>query len=216
MVSQDLESALSYQPDHVSPYFLTVGSHHPLQKGRAPEAEQIEMFSTIETKLSAAGLVRYELSNYARPGAESQHNMLYWTDESYWGIGLSAHSYFRNEGPWGTRFWNPAGVNSYQRQIVSGLPKENRERLEKHQSLTDFCHTSLRLMRGLQVDALQNKFGKGTAELVLGRLRDLNAKGLANTMNGAWSLSAQGRLLSNVVFGELTFLRDEIRETEAV
>ena len=65
--------------------------------------------------LQQHGFYRYEISNFAKPGYQSRHNNLYWTDETYWGVGLSAHSY-KKDPDWGYRFLNPSSYDSYMRK----------------------------------------------------------------------------------------------------
>jgi oxygen-independent coproporphyrinogen-3 oxidase len=121
----DLSKTLDFGPNHLSAYCLTIPEGHKLDPGRAPEDEQIAMFDLIEENLAKAGIYRYEISNFARPGFESRHNLLYWTDQAYWGIGLSSHSYFPPTfstnvdamTPWGARFWNERAMKKYEAEI---------------------------------------------------------------------------------------------------
>src|SRR5690606_10170318 len=105
-----------------------------LSQGRPPEDEQVAMFEAVKKSLFENGYQRYEISNFAKPGFESRHNLLYWQDHEYWGLGLSAHSYSKSS-PWGTRFWNVNNINEYEKQIrkhtgerfeslTQSLPKE--------------------------------------------------------------------------------------------
>lgn len=219
-LKRDLNFALNCGSSHVSPYCLTVPDGHPLSTGRAPEEEQVEMFELLREGLMANGFLPYEISNFAKPGFESRHNLLYWTDEEYWGLGLSAHSYSKST-PWGTRFWNKSAIGEYRKQIEANqgkkfkLPSEvleesQFETLEPHQALTDFSHTSLRLMTGLQEAALQKKFPVSLWEAAQKRLASLHQRGLLEEKNGAWSLTTKGVVVSNMVFREMTFLRDEV------
>ncbi|HRO66354.1 MAG TPA: radical SAM family heme chaperone HemW [Pseudobdellovibrionaceae bacterium] len=219
-VLRDLEIAIERGSKHISPYCLTVPPGHPLSKGRAPEEEQVEMFEAIREILMSRGFLPYEISNFALPGFESKHNLLYWTDEEYWGLGLSAHSYKKAPG-WGTRFWNGNAIGDYRDQIQAssgkdGFPLEEAlgddqfEILEMHQSLTDYCHTSLRLMRGLSREGLQNKFPAPVVKSAESRLEKLLEKSLLLEQDEGWTLSAQGVVLSNRVFEEMTFLKGEI------
>ena len=207
----DVRTALRFNPSHLSAYCLTVPEGHPMQRGRAPEDEQIEMFGLIERELAAAGLERYEISNFARNGLESRHNLLYWTDSPYWGLGVSAHS-FLPRAPHGMRFWNPPTMGAYAKQIQGRrpLPASQVEALETHQALTDYCHTSLRLSVGMAEDALRLKFGSAVADQVESRLDSGLRKGWLQAEGGRWRLSTQGKLLSNQAFELLTFLRDEV------
>ncbi len=226
----DVVTALSFEPSHLSAYCLTVPNGHPMSIGRAPDEEQVMMFDLIETELEKKGILRYEISSYAKPGSESKHNMLYWTDQAYWGLGAGAHSYFPpgfsstvdSTAPWGLRFWNAPSLTAYEREIkswnrpswsfVRDLPEHEREFLEKHQSLTDFCHTSLRLVRGLEMNALRLKFGEATEWAVTKELQALEAEHLVFRTPAGWALTAKGRALANVVFERLTFLREDLPE----
>ena len=207
----DVATALTFGPSHLSAYCLTVPESHPLSLGRAPDEEQVEMFHLIEGTLAEAGIIRYEISNFAKPGRESRHNSLYWNDEPYWGLGTGAHSYFKT-GDWGRRFWNAPSIRLYEKQILSRsvMPPEQLELLQKHQALTDFCHTSLRLTRGLDKNALRLKFGDATLVKVAAIFGGLLKRGLVKETPAGWALSAQGQLIANSVFESLTFLAGEV------
>lgn len=216
----DVRIAMDQGAKHISPYCLTVPDGHPLSKGRPLEDDQVDMFDIIASELTANGFKQYEISNFALPGQESRHNMLYWTDEPYWSLGLSAHSYSK-ESLWGTRFWNHNSIGEYQKQILAqeGLeylsPTQNLgqnqfEVLEQHQALTDFCHTSMRLMRGLNMTALKSKFSAPVHDQIEKSLKTLASAGLVSFGQGHWSLTSQGLVLSNKVFQELTFLAEDL------
>lgn len=217
---RDVKIAIEQGARHISPYCLTVPDGHPLSKGRPLEEEQVEMFDIIADELGTNGFQQYEISSFALPGFESRHNMLYWVDEPYWGLGLSAHSYSK-ESPWGTRYWNVNSIHEYQKQILahdgqihnsptSHLPGSQVEILEMHQALTDFCHTSLRLMRGLKTTQLSQKFPQEVVDQVQTLLEKVQNKGLVQNDNGHWSLTRAGLVLSNRVFQEFTFLREDL------
>lgn len=216
----DVRIAIEQGAKHISPYCLTVPDGHPLSKGRPVDDEQVEMFDILASELTAKGFKQYEISNFALPGYESKHNLLYWIDEPYWGLGLSAHSYSK-ESSWGTRYWNLNSIGEYQKQIMAmdgqefkspaqQLPAAQFEQLEMHQALTDFCHTSMRLMRGLNVHTLAQKFPESVQNKVQNILQGLEKKSWVTYDNGHWSLTRDGLVLSNKVFQELTFLADDI------
>ena len=225
----DIATALAFAPSHISAYCLTVPESHPMAKNRAPDEEQTEMFALIESALAAKNLARYEISNFAKPGFESQHNQLYWTDQAYWGLGVSSHSYFPpkfqntldKSAPWGTRFWNATTLLQYEKDIAKwaelsswdllrDTPEDRIEILELHQSLTDFCHTSLRLKRGLSENALRLKFGTPILNRTREELDKLIANNLVQKTADGWTMTDQGRLLANLVFEKLTFLPREL------
>jgi oxygen-independent coproporphyrinogen III oxidase len=219
-LKRDLDIGLEFSPSHVSPYCLTVPNGHPLSKGRPPEDEQIAMFDLIDERLLLAGLSRYEISNYAKPGLESRHNLLYWMDQEYLGLGLSAHSYSKTSSKWGVRYWNPSSIDGYKalidssperlKNVTDNLPDEGFETLLKNQALTDFCHISLRLMNGLDQQSLLAKFDQQTLDLVTGRCQSLVSRSLLEESANGWRLSKAGITLSNLAFSELTFLANEL------
>lgn len=233
-LERDLDEVRFYSPHHVSPYCLTVPDQHPLARQRLDEDAQLAMFDLIHQRLSKMGYDRYEISNYAMPSFESRHNLLYWTNQAYWGIGLSAHSYRpRRLGSGmdhGLRFWNPKNIHDYQNLInerfqktslspAESLGSELSESLATHQALTDFCHTSLRLSRGLFQQDLVEEFGSAIEYEVTQRLSSLLRDGLlvnSSTPTGdtQWRLTEPGIHLSNLVFEKLTFLHDELPDSQ--
>lgn len=216
----DLERILKFSPSHISPYCLTVPEGHPLNRSRPLDEIQATMFEVIHQRLQAHGYQRYEISNYAQPGKESRHNMIYWSDESYWGLGLGAHSYLKESSEWGVRFLNPNAIATYQEQIArtpghtwtspyEHLPAPQVEQLKPHEALTDFCHTALRCASGLSLERLKKKFGRVGLTLCSGPLEKLRAQGLLDCRDEVYSLSSNGAVVSNLVFRELTFLLRE-------
>jgi oxygen-independent coproporphyrinogen III oxidase len=207
----DVDIAVELGSKHISAYCLTVPEGHPLSKNRPLEDEQVKMFEIIHAALIQKGLRRYEISNYATPGFESKHNMLYWTDEEYWGLGLSAHSYSKAT-EWGSRFWNVNNLDLYAQQITanSDRPSAQIENLEKNQALTDFCHTSFRLQEGLSVDKLVQKFGASVLNSIRQTAAPLLKHSLVRFENDHYFLTEKGLLISNQVFENFTYLKSDI------
>lgn len=210
---QDLEKDLhvieTYSPPHLSAYCLTVPEGHPMSFDRPHDDQQIEMFKMIESFLEQQNILRYEISNFAKPGAESKHNLLYWCDEDFVGLGLSAHSYLKNASPWGTRFWNPSSIEKYQEAVLlqAKNPLENLEKihcletLSEKESLFDFCHTALRLEKGLNENFLHKKFSRASTVQLLAELSRLAQQELLQKdASDTWRLTEKGRHLSNYVF----------------
>jgi oxygen-independent coproporphyrinogen-3 oxidase len=218
-VRQDVWRLLEYDPEHISTYCLTVPEQHPLARTRPPEDMQIEMFDVIRDELREAGYDRYEISSFAKPGFVARHNHLYWTGQEYWGLGLSAHS-FLNRGDWGLRFWNRSSIQDYEKyardltanhdsaaDILSGLSLHQFENLKMYETLTDFCHVSLRMMRGLSRAELMKKFPMEAVREVESRLALLIERKAIEHDGNYWRLSYEGLLASNLVFEHLTFLK---------
>jgi oxygen-independent coproporphyrinogen-3 oxidase len=213
----DLSVAVELGSKHISPYCLTVPEGHPLSKNRPLDDEQLEMFDIIHTELLKKNFHQYELSNYALEGFESQHNLLYWTDAEYWGLGLSAHSYSK-KSEWGSRFWNLNNFDLYISQAASDdelknlalFPEKQIENLNKAQSLTDFCYTSLRLNAGLSVEKLVQKFGSRTLDLVEKASQSARQQAHISFDGRAFKLTRSGQLISNQVFEKFAFLPSEL------
>ncbi|WP_413576361.1 radical SAM family heme chaperone HemW [Bdellovibrio sp. HCB290] len=219
-LKNDVRIAVEQGAKHISPYCLTVPEGHPLSKGRALEEEQVDMFDFIADELTGRGFQQYEISNFSLPGYESRHNMLYWVDQPYWSLGLSSHSYSK-ESQWGTRYWNLNSIGEYKKQILdfqgqeftspaAHLPGAQVEQLEMHQALTDFCHTSMRLMRGLNERELQEKFPVAVYHQISSIMNKLIGNGWVQSQNNHWSLTRDGLVISNKVFQELTFLKEDV------
>lgn len=208
----DIELALEFSPQHISPYCLTVPESNPLWKGRPHDDTQVEMFELITNTLVQNGYTQYEISNFAKPGFESKHNSLYWQDQEWWGLGLSSHSYSK-QTKWGVRYWNPRSIQDYEKHIRLAeelfspleLPENLFENLEKHQALTDFCHTSLRMLSGLDLSKVEEKFDLNTRQKIAEICASLVKRQWLKPTAVGYSLTPNGVVLSNQVFLELTF-----------
>lgn len=147
-----VDSILTLQPTHVSCYALTIEEDTRLAQDIArkiimppDDALQIEMESAAEQTLTNAGLTRYEISNYAKEGYPSRHNLLYWTGGEYLGLGPSAQSYLD-----GTRFGKIADLESYVETLgMSRLPIIDCTALSMPQQQRDALVFGLRLLRGV-------------------------------------------------------------------
>ena len=206
-LKSDVAQAVELGSSHISPYCLTVPEGHPLSKNRPLEDEQLEMFEIIDKSLLKNNFTQYEISNYAKPSRESQHNLLYWTDRPYWGLGLSAHSYSKNS-TWGERFWNASNIKVYEADIQSSLSshkKDHFEILNRAQSLTDFCHTSLRLNTGLQWQDVERKFDSNTLHEIKQLAKPLLDRNILIESGHSFILSPEGRMISNQVFEKFLF-----------
>lgn len=219
-VDHDLNLLVDYKPPHVSAYNLTVPETHLMNKNRAEDSVQAKMFDHIEARLRQHNIIRYELSNYAKPGKESRHNLVYWNDQAYWGLGVSAHSYFPKSGSdYGIRFWNSHSSKDYQASVLkshkevdlfSSLDSRNIERLEAHESLTDYCHTQLRKVSGFDLNQIAFKYGAQAMDKVRGRAASAAAAGLVVFTDPKLRLSPKGRQLANLSFLEFTFLLEDL------
>jgi oxygen-independent coproporphyrinogen-3 oxidase len=215
----DLNEIEFYRPPHISPYYLTVPENHILTPGRPPEDTEIQMFQLIRSRLTQLKYNQYEISNFSlSKESESKHNLIYWNDSSYIGFGLSSHSYLNNLGRFGTRYSNPKSLGDYLKwvkewspvgSVLEGRSQKLIEVLQAHESLTDFCHTSLRKAEGLSLSRISKKFGFPVISVVEERMKESLKRGLVKKKDQSWVLTDQGKDLSNQVFLDLTFLEQD-------
>lgn len=169
----DIDAALEFQPPHLSAYNLTFEEgtpfHHEYRSGRLTsltEDEEVDMAEMIEAKFRAAGLLRYEISNYARPGCQSRHNVNYWQSGDYVGLGAGAHSYVRrSDGICGRRWSNEKNPSKYMAQVnQSNHAVVDREEIDRDKAAGEFMFLGLRLTEGVRIETFRRRFGKSPAE----------------------------------------------------
>jgi len=156
-----LDQAVRLQPEHVSVYNLTVEErthlHKLVDQGKValPDDDlQLSLFLTAIEKLGKAGYAHYEISNYAIPGFEAQHNSVYWNRQAYLGIGPSAHSY---DGT--SRWWNVRNLPDYIERLGSARTAvETREVLSLEQLMIEGLLLGLRQTRGLDITEYESQF----------------------------------------------------------
>ena len=198
-----LAHCLVLEPTHLSCYALTVEQDTKLasniQRQRSPapdEGLQIEMDEAAQRILGDAGYERYEVSNYAKPGYVCRHNLLYWTNGEYLGLGPSAQSYLG-----GTRFGNVADIAAYETSLAANqLPIEDRIRLSKVEQLRDAVIFGLRLIQGIPTRHFhQHAANYGYAAVT----EELLAQQLIEEDGERVRLSARGLLQADTIAGQL-------------
>jgi putative oxygen-independent coproporphyrinogen III oxidase len=208
-LENDLETALGFQSPHLSAYNLTIEEgtpfHHEYRSGRISllsEDQEIAMAELIEQRLSDAGLQRYEISNYARPGFHSRHNLNYWQSGDYLGIGAGAHSHKRvaNHGIYGQRWWNEKHPARYMSKISeSGQAVIDAEESDLSRAAGEYMFSGLRLMEGISLKAFSVRFGKNILALYP-QISGWVSEGFMET-EGEWlRLTHRGILVANSIF----------------
>jgi oxygen-independent coproporphyrinogen-3 oxidase len=195
-----LHTLLALDPTHISCYALTIEDHTKLAqdiaKGLVPapdEALQVEMEEAAETVLAQAGFTRYEISNYAKPGYACRHNLLYWTDGDYLGLGPSAQSYVA-----GSRFGNIPNLDAYAGQLQNGhLPVTDRRMLTNEEQHRDALIFGLRLLNGVSSSLTVDNPGQRDI------LNRLIAKGLIVEEGTRTRLTPLGRRFADSVASDL-------------
>jgi oxygen-independent coproporphyrinogen-3 oxidase len=157
----NLDRALSMPITHLSAYHLTYERgtvfEHWRKKGKilpVEEEESIAMFRLLREKLLIAGFDHYEISNFARKGMRSRHNLLYWSGVPYAGFGPSAHSF---DGE--IRSWNVSSLKEYMEGISRGEIISEQERPSLKERYHDYLITSLRTSDGADPEFIRAKFG---------------------------------------------------------
>jgi oxygen-independent coproporphyrinogen III oxidase len=148
-------------------------------------------------RLQSAGIMRYEISNFARAGFESRHNLKYWTRQPYFGFGVDAHSMLASTTPEidAVRF---APADSFER-YMSGAGLQ-RTAVSRQAALEESFFLGLRLTRGVSLQELASKFGEEAIEAARVTIVELVDCGLMEQRGDFVCLTARGRLLSNEVF----------------
>ena len=148
-----LEGVLALDPTHVSAYSLTVepGTALALDPARHPDDDdQADKYLLADRVLPESGFASYEVSNWARPGRECRHNLLYWAQGDYRGVGCAAHSHER-----GRRWWNLRTPERYIAAIEGGRsPVAAEERLDEEATRSESLQLSLRTSAGVPRGAL--------------------------------------------------------------
>jgi oxygen-independent coproporphyrinogen-3 oxidase len=204
-----LEASLALSPDHLSAYCLTVEEGTPLAEGvaagRVPEPDPdlaAEMYELTEAVLDRDGFTHYEISNWAKPGRECRHNLVYWRDGDYLGFGAGAHSHRE-----GRRWWNVRAPGEYVARVGAGeSPQAGGEVLSREQAMGEMMMMGLRLREGVSNARFRGRFGQGLGEVFGRELEELAEQGLIEWGGERARLTARGRLLGNRVFGR--FLAD--------
>lgn len=205
---RDLEEVVGLGLEHVSAYALIFEPGTPLARQRdlgrvrpeEPETE-LEMMRLAARILGAAGLARYEVSSFALPGRECRHNLNYWRNGSYLGLGPAAASYLDGERVVNARSWR-----RYEQAVLTGRPAiEQRERLEPRRAVGEELMLRLRTAEGASLSAVSRRWSVDAAERYGGLLERLGEAGLVRVDRGGdhVTLTERGVELSDAVLGEL-------------
>ena len=208
--------------EHASVYMLEVDEDSRLGReligggarygaGLVPTDDAIAaMYEAGCEQLERAGLRQYEISNFARRGAESQHNLRYWRRELYLGVGLDAHSMLRARDGGVVRFGNTDDLAGYLEGGAEGVI----ERVDRAAELEESWFLGLRMVEGLSLASLRREFGDEAIAAFDGVIRDLIADRLLVRQNERVALTMRGRMLSNEVFGRFLGVTAGIISTE--
>ena len=216
-----LERVVQLGPPHLSLYCLTLEEGTPLQRWVAEGVLQepdpdlaADMYTTAQKVLEGAGYHHYEISNWCLPGFQCLHNMAYWLNRPYLGVGPGAHSYLRGHRFWGTN--SPRlyieGVHRWASQDVGpveGLdgdallrigPVGGAEPIAPPLEMAETMFLGLRLLEGLSIQEFQRRFDRDPLQIYGPQIQELQEQGLLEHRDGVLRLTNRGCLLANQVF----------------
>lgn len=203
---ETLDQAVKLRPEHLSLYSLIIEEGTPfftwVHEGRITPGDEdlcADMYEYAEERLRAEGYENYEISNWALPGHQCRHNLTYWWNLPYIGMGAGAHSFFG-----GKRFSDVLNPQEYIRLLKAGqLPTAESEEVTRQQEMSETAFLSLRTAMGLHLPTFTERFGETFDNFVGERLHRVAEAGLLERENDWIRLSAHGRLLGNEVFFRL-------------
>lgn len=217
----DVEAVLQLQPDHLSVYTLIIEATTPLGRQvasgqiQAPDEDQVaDIFAAAIERIEAAGLRRYEISNFARPGHEARHNMLYWSNAEYIGLGPAAHSLIFQNGR-SHRTSNPDSLQAYEEKFVLGdeVNWKQQERVDELLSpWLALCEALAFGLRNLLHGVCLDDFSRTASASQILRVEQLFKRfidaDLMTAKGSRYRLTQQGAAFADAVAREILALED--------
>ena len=223
-----VESLVSLAPSHISLYCLTLEEgtplHHWVRQGKLPEPDPdlaADMYQYARESLADAGYQHYEISNWCLPGLPSRHNLAYWLNRPYLGVGPGAHSHIGNY-----RFWDVASPNVYMLQVkkwedsqpqpfdsLKGgeldtvSPVADREYIGLETSCAETMFLGLRLLEGMDLEEASAQVGADLQARYASQIGELTELGLLECRGSHLRLTERAYLIANQVFTR--FVGDE-------
>lgn len=202
---ETLCKAVALAPEHIAAYSLKVekgtGFHQQMMAGELAlpdEDTDAAMVETARDILQSAGFQQYEIANFAKPARQSQHNLRYWRNETYIGIGCAAWSYWQ-----GVRRGNLTDVGEYMARVFAGKQiTAEEESANRQQSMLETMMLGLRLIEGVSRRKFVARYGVDPGEIYTEALAKLERQKLLEVCGDQIRLTQKGLLLGNIVFGE--------------
>lgn len=199
---ESVESLIDVGPEHASLYLLELYPNAPLKEDMAragwslaPDDDAADMYLWSLERLDRAGYEQYEISNLARPGRRSRHNLKYWDDGEWLGFGAGAHS---TRG--GVRWKNVSSTDEYIARVTAGSPLSSERRiLSRSERLEDVLFTGLRLTDGIDLTAISTRYGADVWARYGDALTPFVVEGLVIREGSRLRLSRNGMLIANEI-----------------
>jgi oxygen-independent coproporphyrinogen-3 oxidase len=210
--SQTLSAVTALEPDHISMYALKIEDNTPFARRKdslilPDEDTQYSMYMNGVEYLASRGFKRYEISNFARGAKQSKHNLKYWHCEEYFGLGASAHSFFRDE-----RIATTRNIRNY----IDGLEIVNNDidiidsrTVVKGDSLADeYVMLAMRLSEGVNVEKFNERFGIDFNQKYGVLLDDYIEDGFVRKDEAGYRFTSEGMFVSNYILSDVLGLEE--------
>ena len=200
-VKDNVAKAIALDIPHMSLYSLILENHtvfmNRMRRGKLPlpkEEVEAEMFEFIIAALERAGFEHYEISNFSKPGFESRHNLMYWDNAEYYGIGAGASGYVD-----GVRYKNHGPIRHYLKAVEEGNARINEEHLSLREQMEEEMFLGLRKKTGVSKARFEEKFGTSFENIYGQVVRDLCHQGLLQIEGQQIRMTKKGLFLGDTV-----------------
>lgn len=213
---QNVQTALTFKPPHISCYALTVEEktklHHLTQKNNSllPKPEiQAQQFEWLMEVLQTNGYQHYEVSNFALPFFESKHNRAYWQGKHYLGVGAGAHSYNSE-----SRSWNVPNNSLYTKGVLQNASYNEVEWLTPTQQLNEHIMIAIRTAKGIDLDVFEEKWTVEFKNNLLNKAKPWISKNLLQLKDNRLCVTQKGFLFADGIAADLFFLTPDLPKEE--
>lgn len=200
-VKDNVAKAISLDIPHMSLYSLILENHtvfmNRMRRGKLPlpkEELEAEMFEYIIAELERADFEHYEISNFCKPGFESRHNLMYWDNAEYYGIGAGASGYVD-----GVRYKNHGPIRHYLQAVEAGNARVQEEVLTLHEKMEEEMFLGLRKKSGVSKKRFEEKFGLSFEDQYGAVVSELTEQGLLVPDKDIVRMTKQGLFLGDTV-----------------
>ena len=200
-VKTNVAKAIALDIPHMSLYSLILENHtvfmNRMRRGKLPlpkEDLEAEMFEYIIAELEKAGFEHYEISNFSKPGFESRHNLMYWDNAEYYGIGAGASGYVD-----GVRYKNHGPIRHYLQAVEAGNARVQEEVLTLHEKMEEEMFLGLRKKSGVSKKRFEEKFGLSFEDQYGAVVSELTEQGLLVPDKDIVRMTKQGLFLGDTV-----------------
>lgn len=200
-VKENVAKAIALDIPHMSLYSLILENHtvfmNRMRRGKLPlpkEELEAEMFEYIISELERVGFEHYEISNFSKPSFESRHNLMYWDNAEYYGIGAGASGYVD-----GVRYKNHGPIRHYLNAVEAGNARITEEHLTQKEQMEEEMFLGLRKKSGVSMARFEEKFGRSFDELYGEIVKDLVQQGLMQIDGDRVRMTKRGLFLGDTV-----------------